>query len=63
MMKRIITRLLRDEKGAVTVDWVVLTASVVALGISLLIGISNATTGLEATTAQAIASGDASELQ
>jgi Flp pilus assembly pilin Flp len=52
-----------DEDGAVTVDWVVLTAAVVALGIGLLVGITTATTELEATAAQAIASGDDSELK
>jgi Flp pilus assembly pilin Flp len=30
-MKRMMKRFLRDECGAVTVDWVVLTAAVVAL--------------------------------
>lgn len=32
MIKAGITKLLRLEDGAITVDWVVLTASVVALG-------------------------------
>ena len=31
----------RDEDGAVTVDWVVLTAAVVGLGIAVLTAVSN----------------------
>jgi Flp pilus assembly pilin Flp len=33
MTKKLILRFLRDEEGAVTVDWVMLTAGVVAFGI------------------------------
>lgn len=50
-MKRILTSL-RDESGAVTVDWVVLTAAVVGLGIgamSILLG--GQTEALAANTA------------
>jgi Flp pilus assembly pilin Flp len=36
----------RDEDGAVTVDWVVLTAAIVGLGIAVLTSVSGATTGL-----------------
>lgn len=61
-MKRNINKFFRDEDGAITVDWVVLTASVVALGIGVLIGISNATAGLEERAANAITSGDDSQL-
>ena len=31
----------RDEDGAVTVDWVVLTAAIVGLGIAVLTAVSN----------------------
>ena len=31
----------RDEDGAVTVDWVVLTAAIVGLGIAILATVSN----------------------
>ena len=37
---------LTDEDGAVTVDWVVLTAAVVALAIGILASIDSATTTL-----------------
>jgi len=36
----------RDEDGAVTVDWVVLTAAIVGLGIAVLASVSSGTTGL-----------------
>jgi len=35
-----------DEDGAVTVDWVVLTAAIVGLGIAVLASVSSGTTGL-----------------
>lgn len=36
----------KDEDGAVTVDWVVLTAAIVGLGIAVLTSVSGGTTGL-----------------
>ena len=36
----------RDEDGAVTVDWVVLTAAIVGLGIAVLTSVGNGTTAL-----------------
>ncbi len=36
----------RDEDGAVTVDWVVLTAAIVGLGIAVLTSVGNSTTAL-----------------
>ncbi len=35
-----------DEDGAVTVDWVVLTAAIVGLGIAVLTSVSGGTKGL-----------------
>jgi Flp pilus assembly pilin Flp len=35
-----------DESGAVTVDWVVLTAAIVALGVAVLTSVSSGTTAL-----------------
>lgn len=37
---------LKDESGAVTVDWVVLTAAIVGLGIAVLTSVGNGTTSL-----------------
>jgi len=61
-MKRNIDKFFRDEDGAVTVDWVVLTASVVVLGIGMLVAIDDATSGLETRAANAITSGDDSQI-
>lgn len=38
-----------DEDGAVTVDWVVLTAAIVGLGIAVLTSVSGGTTSLADT--------------
>ncbi len=38
-----------DESGAVTVDWVVLTAAIVGLGIAVLTSVSGGTTSLADT--------------
>ncbi len=38
-----IQRFARDEDGAVTVDWVVLTAAIVGLGIAVLTTVGGAT--------------------
>lgn len=45
MMKRI-AEFVRKEDGAVTVDWVVLTAAVVALGVAAGVAMTNGTTNL-----------------
>ena len=41
-----LARFLRDECGAVTVDWVVLTAAIVGLGIAVLTSVSGGATDL-----------------
>ncbi len=43
------TKFFNDESGAVTVDWVVLTAAVVGLGIAVLTSVSGGTTDLADT--------------
>jgi hypothetical protein len=40
------SRFCSDQKGAVTVDWVVLTAAVVGLGAAVVLTASNGTTRL-----------------
>lgn len=45
-MKNRISEFCRREDGAVTVDWVVLTAAVVGLGVAAAIAVTNGTTGL-----------------
>lgn len=44
----------RDENGAVTIDWVVLTAAVVSLAIAAWTSIDDQTTALNDTTTNAI---------
>ncbi|MEC7760782.1 MAG: hypothetical protein VX874_02565 [Pseudomonadota bacterium] len=44
-----INRFKKDEDGAVTVDWVVLTAAIVGLGIAVLTSVSGGTTSLADT--------------
>ena len=43
---KITKRFKDDEDGAVTVDWVVLTAAVVGLGVAVLASVKSATTTL-----------------
>ena len=45
-LSRLISRFRRDEDGAVTVDWVVLTAAIVGLGIAVMTTVGNGTTNL-----------------
>ncbi|MBM1221559.1 hypothetical protein JQU17_11700 [Ponticoccus sp. SC2-23] len=40
-MQNFMNAFIRDEDGAVTVDWVVLTAAIVGLGIAVLTSVSN----------------------
>ena len=43
---KITKRFKEDEDGAVTVDWVVLTAAIVGLGIAVIASVRSATTTL-----------------
>ena len=49
---------LKDESGAVTVDWVVLTAAIVGLGIAVLTSGGGGTTTLANTVSGELASTD-----
>ena len=42
-MYRLFQKFARDEDGAVTVDWVVLTAAIVGLGVAVLTTVGGAT--------------------
>ena len=48
-MKLFFQNFRKDEDGAVTVDWVVLTAAIVGLGIAVLTSVSGGTTSLAGT--------------
>jgi len=46
---KLFNKFFNDESGAVTVDWVVLTAAIVGLGIAVLTSVSTGTTSLADT--------------
>jgi Flp pilus assembly pilin Flp len=48
----------KDEDGAVTVDWVVLTAAIVGLGLIVMAAIRPAITGLSSSIASEINEAD-----
>ena len=48
---------LNDESGAVTVDWVVLTAAIVGLGIAVLTSVGGGTTTLAESISSSLADG------
>ena len=48
-MKKIVTSFVRNQSGAVTVDWVVLCAAVVGLGVALVIMLTNGSVGVSAS--------------
>ena len=47
-MTRFIKKFCRDENGAVTVDWVVLTAAVVGLAVAIVAALVNGSVGVSA---------------
>ena len=47
-MRSLITRYLREDDGAVTVDWVVLTALIVGLAVAAFAGVDGGVSGLVA---------------
>jgi Flp pilus assembly pilin Flp len=54
----IFKRFQKDEDGAVTVDWVVLTAAIVGLGLIVMAAIRPAITGLSSSIASEINEAD-----
>ena len=53
-LKNLITKFRNDESGAVTVDWVVLTAAIVGLGIAVLASVSDGITDLSDETSDTL---------
>lgn len=45
-MKKLFGKFLRRDEGAVTVDWVVLTAAVVGLAVGVMLSFDNGTTNV-----------------
>ncbi len=56
-------RFLREEDGAVTVDWVILTAAMVSFGIFASTLIGNTTWGVTEDVSSAVASSDDKEYE
>ncbi len=50
----LVNRFAKDEDGAVTVDWVVLTAAIVGLGLIVMNAVQPAISGLSADIATSI---------
>lgn len=57
-MIKFIKNFRKDENGAVTVDWVVLTAAIVGLGIAVLTSVGGGTTSLANKVSSHMASQD-----
>jgi len=57
-MMKFIANFRKDEDGAVTVDWVVLTAAVVGLAVAAYSSIETGSAGLTANTAAFLATQD-----
>ncbi len=53
-LKNIIARFRNDENGAVTVDWVVLTAAIVGLGVAVMASVSTGTNALGSKISTAV---------
>ncbi|MGI1660771.1 Flp family type IVb pilin [Palleronia sp. KMU-117] len=57
MVKEFVSRFSQDEDGAVTVDWVVLTAAIVGIGLAVITvvagGVGNVTAAIDADINQA----------
>jgi Flp pilus assembly pilin Flp len=51
---KIFKRFEKDEDGAVTVDWVVLTAAIVGLGVAVIASVRTSTTDLGTRISSAI---------
>jgi hypothetical protein len=51
-----LTRILKSEDGAITVDWVVLTAALVTLAITVLIAVTSGATDLADNISGAVGS-------
>lgn len=56
-MIKFIKNFRKDDSGAVTVDWVVLTAAIVALTVAVFTSIQTSTTGLTKTAAGNVTNG------
>ena len=53
---------LKSEDGAVTVDWVVLTASIIALGLAVVVSIAGGVTSVSGGLGTNLGAGQVAEL-
>jgi Flp pilus assembly pilin Flp len=53
-MSKFINQFLNDEDGAVTVDWVVLTAAIVGLGVAGISSVQSGVVGLASSIGTAV---------
>ncbi|MGH1331020.1 MAG: hypothetical protein ACRBBK_09070 [Paracoccaceae bacterium] len=61
MIEKMLTRFASEEKGSVTVDWIVLTAGLVGLAVAILATVNTASSDVASRTSDAIAAIDASQ--
>lgn len=61
-MTNMIKNFAADESGAVTVDWVVLTAAIVGLGIAVMASVSTGVNDLGTDISNALSSASVNEL-
>lgn len=57
-MSKFINQFLKDEDGAVTVDWVVLTAAIVGLGVAGISSVQSGVVGLAGKIGTAVDADD-----
>ncbi len=61
-MTNMIKNFVNDESGAVTVDWVVLTAAIVGLGIAVIASVSTGVTDLGTDIQTSLSGANVAEL-
>ena len=61
-MRNLVCRYWQDESGAVTVDWVVLTAAIVGLGIAVIATIAGGATNTSTSLGANLQAGNVSSL-
>jgi hypothetical protein len=61
MIEKMLKNFASEEKGSVTVDWIVLTAGLVGLAVAVLATVNTGTTSVATRTSDAIAVMDATQ--
>jgi Flp pilus assembly pilin Flp len=62
MKIELLKNFIRDESGAVTVDWVVLTAAIVGLGIAVILAVSTGVNSLGSKISSSLSEGQVNTL-